>query len=166
MVIQGDYFTIQKIDRTAIESIYDVYKNCEDFLLLGPVHTASMQMILDDFRISEDEGGIYCGIFIKEKMIGVIDFIMSGFEGNTCHAYLSLLMISANYRRQGIGKDVVKAVELEILKNHTIKSIFVSVQTNNKHAINFWEKIGYKIVSGPQLMPDTTITYKLQKDIK
>lgn len=68
------------------------------------VSTASKQMILDDFKISEDESGIYCGIFIQGKMIGIIDFVLSGFEGNPCHSYLSLLMISAKYRKQGIGK--------------------------------------------------------------
>lgn len=93
MVIQGEYFTVQKIDRIDIDSIYTVYKNCEDFLSLGPMPEDSKQMILDDFKISEDEGGIYCGIFIQGKLIGVIDFVLSGFDGNPCHAYLSLLMI-------------------------------------------------------------------------
>lgn len=165
MVLQGKHITIQKVDRKDIDSVYNVYKNCEDFLSLGPVPTASKQMILDDFKISEDEGGIYCGIFFQGKMIGVIDFVLSGFEGNPCYSYLSLLMISENYRKQGIGNDVVKTVEAEILKTHTIKSIFAGVQVNNKHAIIFWENMGYKIASGPQFMPDTTITFRLRKDI-
>ena len=63
MILQGNNITIQKVDRKDINSIYNVYKNCEDFLSLGPVPVASKQMILDDFKISEDEGGIYCGIF-------------------------------------------------------------------------------------------------------
>lgn len=76
-----------------------------------------------------------------------------------------LLMISDCYRRKGIGKAVVKAVEAEILKNKAIKSILAGVQTNNKPAISFWDKMGYKIVSGPELMPDTTVVYRLKKDI-
>ena len=166
MVLYGEHTIIQKVDRSSIDSIYNVYKNCEDFLSLGPVSTASKQMILDDFKISEGEGGIYCGIFFKERMVGIIDFVLSGFEGDPSHAYLSLLMISANFRKKGIGYDVVKTVENEIIKNHNIRSILVSVQINNKQAIAFWEKMGYIIVSGPQVMPDTTITLKLQKDIQ
>jgi ribosomal protein S18 acetylase RimI-like enzyme len=165
VVIQGGYFTIRKVDEKDIDEIFDVYKNCEDFLSLGPVPRASKNMILDDFKISEEEGGVFCGIFIKGKMIGVIDFILSNFDGNDCHAYLSLLMISAGHRRNGMGKDVVKAVEAEILKNHSISSILAGVQTNNKPAIDFWDKMGYKIVSEPQLLPDRTIAFKLQKDI-
>ncbi len=165
MILKGNNITIQKVDRKDIDSIYNIYKNCEDFLSLGPVPIASKQMILDDFKISEDEGGIYCGIFFQGKMIGIIDFVLSGFEGNPCNSYLSLLIISANYRKQGIGKEAVKLVEAEILKNNIIKSILAGVQTNNKHAITFWENMGYKIVSGPQVMSDTTVTFKLQKDI-
>jgi ribosomal protein S18 acetylase RimI-like enzyme len=165
MILHGEYITIKKVDRNDIDRIYHVYKNCEDFLSLGPVPTASKQMILDDFNISEEEGGIYCGIFLNDIMIGIIDFVLSGYEGNPNHAYLSLLMISANYRKQGIGNDVVKTIEAEIIKNHAIKSIFAGVQVNNMPAIAFWKKMGYRIVSEPQVMPDTTITYKLQKDI-
>ena len=115
--------------------------------------------------MSEDEGGIYCGIILEGEMIGVIDFVLSGYEDNPHHAYISLLMISANYRSQGIGTDVVKTVETTILKNKDIKSIFADVQINNEQAINFWGKMGYKIVSGPRQRPDTTITCKLQKNI-
>ena len=43
MIIRGSYFSIQKIDLKEIENIYNVYKNCEDFLALGPMATASMK---------------------------------------------------------------------------------------------------------------------------
>lgn len=165
MVIHGEYFTIQKIDRKYINQVYGIYKKCEDFLSLGPVSVASKQMVLDDFKISENECGIYCGIFIHGIMIGIVDFVLSGFEGNPSHAYISLLMISIDYRSKGIGKDVVKAIEKEILKNITIKAILAGVQTNNKNAIKFWENNGYKIVSVPQVMADMTIIFRLQKDI-
>lgn len=165
MFIQKKNFTIREVGIAEIDEIFEVYKNCEDFLSLGPVSKASKQMVLDDFKISQEEGGIFCGIYIQNKMVGVIDFVLSNFDGNPCHAYLSLLMISAFYRRQGLGMDVVKAVEEEILKNKSIKSILAGVQTNNQPAIAFWTAMGYKIVSEPRLMPDTTIAFKLQKDI-
>ena len=165
MVIQGEHCTIHKVDIEDIDRIYNVYKNCEDFLSLGPIATASKEMVLDDLNISKNEGGIYCGIFLQGEMVGVIDFVLSHFESDPRHAYISLLMISVNDRCHGIGKDAVRAVEAEILKNTSINTIYAGVQTNNVKAITFWERMGYKIVSEPQLMPDTTITYKLQKDI-
>lgn len=166
MVLPGNHITIQKVDINHMDSIFNVYKNCEDFLALGPVPTASKQMILDDFQLSEEEGGIYCGIYFQGNMIGIVDFVLSGYKGYPHYAYLSLLMISKKYRHQGFGEDVVQTVETEICKNSSIESIFAGVQVNNKYAISFWNKMGYKIVSGPQVMPDTTVTYKLQKDVR
>lgn len=165
MFILGEYFSIRNVDENDIDSILEIYRQCEDFLSLGPVPYASMQMILDDFKISEEEGGTFCGIFVNDEMVGIIDFVSSDFNGNLNNAYLSLLMISKCHRGKGIGRDVVKAVEEEILKNNFIKSILAGVQTNNKPAIAFWERMGYKIVSGPELLPDTTTAYRLRKDI-
>jgi ribosomal protein S18 acetylase RimI-like enzyme len=165
MVIQGKYFTIKNVDVNDIDAIFEVYKQCEDFLALGPVPNASKQMILDDFKISEEEGGTFCGIFINDEMVGVVDFVLSNFDGKPNNAFLSLLMISKCHRRKGIGKDIVKAVEMEILKNHSIESILAGVQTNNEPAIAFWQEMGYKVVSGPELLPDTTIVFGLKKDI-
>lgn len=165
MVIQGRYFTIQNVDKKDIDAIFEVYKQCEDFLSLGPVPYASKQMILDDFKISEEEGGTFCGIYINGEMIGVVDFVLSNFDGKPNNAFLSLLMISKCQRGKGIGRDVVEAVEMEILKNHSIESILAGVQTNNEPAIGFWKEMGYKIVSGPELLPDRTIAFRLKKDI-
>ena len=165
MVIQGQYFTIRNVDEKDIDEIFNVYKQCEDILSLGPVPHASKQMIFDDFEISKGEGGIFCGIFINGEMIGVVDFVLDNFDGIPGNAFLSLLMISKCQRRKGIGRDVVKAVEEEILRNHSIKTILAGVQTNNESAIAFWDKMGYKIISGPELQPDTTIVFKLKKDI-
>jgi len=165
VVIQGKYFTIRDVNENDIDEIFNVYKECEDFLSLGPVPIASKQMILDDFKISREEGGIFCGIFVNGEMVGVADFVLSNFDGNPSNAFLSLLMISECQRRKGIGRDVVESIEAEILKNHSIKTILAGVQTNNKNAVAFWNKMGYKIVSGPELMPDTTIVFRLKKDI-
>lgn len=165
MVIKGKYFTIRNVGEKDIDEILEVYKQCEDFLSLGPVPHGSKKMILDDFKISEEEGGTFCGIFIDNQMVGVVDFVLSNFEENPNHAFLSLLMIAKSQRRIGIGRDVVKAVETEILKNHSIKSILAGVQANNEPAIAFWKEMGYKIVSGPELLPDTTIVFRLKKDI-
>lgn len=64
MLIREKYFTIREVSEKDIDEIFGVYKNCEDFLSLGPIPHASKQMILDDFKISEEEGGLFCGIYI------------------------------------------------------------------------------------------------------
>jgi ribosomal protein S18 acetylase RimI-like enzyme len=165
MQIEGTNFTIKQIDESYAGQVLEVYKQCEDFLSLGPVPNASMQMVLDDYKLSEDEGGIFCGIFIGGDMAGIVDFNPSGFEGNPECAYIALLMISKRYRNNGIGTGIVKAVENVIRMNPSVKTIRAGVQVNNPPAIAFWAKMGYEIISGPEVMPDTTVAYQLRKII-
>lgn len=166
MLIQGEGFYIKEIDTSDVDSILQVYKQCEDFLSLGPIPTASKQMVLGDLDLSKEEGGVFCGIYIDDKMIGIVDFVLDNFEEKPNAAFISLLMISSCNRRKGIGKKVVKAVENEILKNSSIEAILSGVQVNNQPAIDFWVKMGYKITSGPQLQADSTVTFGLKKDVR
>jgi hypothetical protein len=48
------------------QAILEVYRLCEDFLALGPVATASMEMVIKDLEISKDECGIFCGIHLTD----------------------------------------------------------------------------------------------------
>ena len=132
MNIQEKGFVIKSVDERDMDEIFEVYRQCEDFLSLGPVPYASKQMILDDFEISREEGGSFCGIYVSGEMVGVVDFVLSNFEGNPSHAFLSLLMIAKDKRRGGLGRDIVRTVEAEILKNPSITSILSGVQVNNE----------------------------------
>jgi ribosomal protein S18 acetylase RimI-like enzyme len=165
MIIEGNSYIIKDVSEKDINSILKVYRKCEDFLSLGPVPYASEQMVLDDLKHSEEESGIFCGIYKNGEVIGVVDFVLNNFDGEPKNAFISLLMIDIDYRRNGLGKEIVKAVETEILKNKHIENILSGVQINNILAINFWINMGYKIVGGPELMPDRTVVYKLKKEI-
>jgi hypothetical protein len=126
-----------------LDAVLEVYRGCEDFLALGPVATASMQMVLSDLELSKSIGATFCGIHTPDgSMIGVLDYIPGGYQGNPQAAYLSLLMIAASWRNQGVGDAVV------IPK-----------------AVRFWQRHGYRITSEPKLYPDGTTAVDLQKDI-
>ena len=167
MITVPEYeITIRPLAPGELDFVLDVYHQCEDFLVLGPVPTASMEMVQKDLEISEEEGGIFCGIYTAdEKMIGVVDFVLKNFQGDPHAAFLSLLMIAASYRGRGIGKAVVEAVENEIKNNPDVTMILSGVQVNNPRAVQFWQSNGYRIVHGPELMPDQTTVFGLQKDI-
>jgi ribosomal protein S18 acetylase RimI-like enzyme len=156
---------IRPVTPDDLDAVLAVYQQCEDFLALGPVSTASMQMVLKDIEVSQSEGGLFCGIYADGKMIGVVDYVPAGFEGEPQHAYLSLLMIARPYRGQGIGTAIVDAVEVEIRKDTRVTAILAGVQVNNPQAIRFWQKHGYRIVGGPELFPDQTTAFPLRKDI-
>ena len=160
-----NHYYIRPIRPDELDAVLGVYRQCEDFLALGPVPTASMAMVLQDIEISQREGGVFCGIYDAADggMIGVVDYVPRGFEDDPHLAHLSLLMIAAPFRQRGVGKAVVEAVEQEIAKDARVTAILSGVQVNNPHAIRFWQKRGYRIVSGPTLMPDQTTVFGLQK---
>ena len=154
------------ITQDNLAAILDVYRQCEDFLALGPVSTASMEMVLKDIETSKDMGGIFCGIYTTDgKMIGIVDYVPNNFEGDPHAAFLSLLMIAAPFRGHGIGAAVVEAMKNEIRKDVQITAILSGVQVNNPGAIKFWQRQGYRIVSGPKLHPDQTTAFDLRKDL-
>lgn len=158
--------TIRPITDEDLDETLAVYRQCEDFLALGPVPTASMEMVRKDIELSREEGGIYCGIYTQDgSMIGVLDYIPHGFAGNPQDAFLSLLMIAAPFRKRGIGKAVVEALEREIRKDKRVSAVLAEVQVNNPEAIQFWQRGGYRIVGGPELMPDQTTVFHLRKDL-
>jgi len=156
---------IRPIAQDDLGAVLDVYKQCEDFLALGPVPTASMDMVLKDIELSKAEGGIFCGIFTAGgRMIGVIDYVPRDYRGQPDTAFLALLMIALPFRKQGIGRAVVEAFENEVRKDPKVSTIFSGVQVNNPQAVQFWQRNGYRIVSEPKLYPDQTTAVDLRKD--
>ncbi len=166
LIVVDNRLLIRPVTRDELDAVLDVYRQCEDFLALGPVPTASMAMVLQDIEISQREGGIFCGIYTTNgEMIGVVDYVPRGFEGDPHLAHLSLLMIATPFCQQGVGKAVVEAVEREIRKDVWVTAILSGVQVNNPQAVQFWQKRGYRIVSGPTLMVDQTTVFGLRKDL-
>lgn len=164
--MQTDHFEIRPVTPDELAAVLDVYRQCEDFLALGPEPTASMRMVLQDIEISRSEGGRFCAIFAAGgEMIGIVDYVASGFDGDPRSAFLSLLMIAAPFRGRGIGQAVVERVEDEVRKDTQVTAILSAVQVNNPHALDFWQANGYARMSGPELQPDGTTTFRLRKDL-
>ncbi len=163
--MQPSTFEIRPVTREEWDAVLEIYRQCEDFLALGPEPAASMAMVAKDVELSEREGGRFCGIYSPDgKMMGIVDFVPDNFEGEPHAAFLSLLMIAAPFRGQGLGTAVVETVEREILKNAQVAAILSGVQVNNPRAVRFWQRRGYQIVSGPERMPDQTTVFRLRKD--
>lgn len=167
IVLRDHPLEIHPIAQDELDAVLAVYKQCEDFLALGPVSTASMEMVLKDIEISQTENGVFCGIYTAPgNMIGIIDYVPSNYRGDPHIAFLELLMIAASFRNQGIGNAVVEAVENEIRKDTRVSAILSGVQVNNPRAVQFWQRHGYRIVSKPKLHPDQTTAVDLRKDLQ
>ena len=162
---RGRSLEIRPVSTGDLSAVLDVYRQCEDFLALGPEPVASMEMVLRDIETSQHDGGLFCGIFATDgRMVGVVDTVPSGFEGDPHVAFLSLLIIVAPYRNQGIGQAVVALIEDEIERNPQVTTILSALQVNNPQAVRFLQKNGYRIIGGPELQPDGTTTFRLCKE--
>jgi predicted HD superfamily hydrolase involved in NAD metabolism len=149
-----------------VETILRVYKECEDFLALGPQPAATPDMVAQDLALSRAEGGTFCLVTdLDGRAIGVVDFVPSGADGRPEHAFLSLLMIAAPHRGRGLGREIVALVEQEIEHDPAVTAILSGVQVNNPAAIRFWQRNGYQITGGPELLPDATTVYHLRKEL-
>jgi len=159
-------FTIRLVRLDELDAILEVYRQCEDFLALGPVAQASIEMVRKDIEGAWAEGRQYCGIYDPEShLMGVLDYLPSGFEGDPRRAFIELLMIAAPYRQLGLGSEVVHWVEQQVAENPQVSSISLGTQVNNPAAIRFWKRNGYNIIRGPELQSDSTIAYRLEKAI-
>ncbi|MGD0779919.1 MAG: GNAT family N-acetyltransferase [Dehalococcoidales bacterium] len=160
-----DTLKIKTVTSEDIDDVLKVYRQCEDFLALGPRPEASAEMVLSDMEEARREGGIFRGIYTGDKMIGVVSYVRKGFKGKLSNAFLSLLMIIPSFRGKETGTKIVKMVEKEILADAHVMAILSAVQVNNPNARRFWEKNGYRIVSGPEAKPDKTTVFQLRKDV-
>src|SRR5512143_3408157 len=65
---------IRPIVDSDLPALLEVYRQCEDFLALGPDPHASPEMVEKDRALSRQEGGIYCGIFLESAILNLTGF--------------------------------------------------------------------------------------------
>jgi ribosomal protein S18 acetylase RimI-like enzyme len=160
-------FHIKPLSLADVQSVLQVYQQCEDFLALGPQATATPGMVITDMMTSQHIGGIYCGILGKEdEFMGVLDYLPAGHNGSPRQAYLALLMIAAPYRQRGLGARVLAWLEEQLCQNAEIEMLLAHVQVNNPRGQKFWQTQGFAITGAPQLQPDGTTSMELQKKIR
>jgi hypothetical protein len=91
---RGKFCEIRPVGREATDALLGVYRACENFLGLGPQSKADRSMVLRDLDGSRKFGGVFCSIHDRTGgMIGVVDFMPRGFEGQPEVAFVSLLMV-------------------------------------------------------------------------
>ena len=150
-----------------VDQVLEIYQQCEDFLALGPVAKASREMVLADMAHARELGSIYCGLYNdQDLLIGIVDYLPNYHLREPGAAFIELVMISPNFRRQGYGTDTIREVEDLIWADPGTQKIDLAVQVNNPAARRFWEKHGYLTISGPQDQPDGTTVYTMQKTRK
>ena len=162
-----DKFELISVNKTNIDYAFQVYKECEDFLSLGPESIASFDMVYKDLEYSKESNGIF-NLIINEKgdVVGILDYIPNKNGKNGDYCYISLIMIKSQYRNMGYGKRIIKEIEELVRREYGITQFRASVQLNNEKGIRFWKDQGYMICSEPELQPDTTVVVHMKKGVR
>lgn len=77
---------------------------------------------------------------LDQKVIGVIVGTIDGTRG-----YFYRLAVDPAYQGHGIGKELVKALEMRF-KQKGATRVFIMVNQDNKQVIPFYNSIGYEVL--------------------
>lgn len=81
----------------------------------------------------------------KNEIIGFI-LVKSGMNfGEKLSALIYAIAVSPKYRSLGVGTQLVNAICIE-LQRKQIKKFFLHVRVTNKRAIDFYKRLGFKII--------------------
>lgn len=166
MELNGDDFIVRPVGADSIPALLELYRQCEDFLALGPNPHASVEMIRRDLITTADEGGHYCGIYQRGtgQLVGVLDVVPGGHQGNPRLAYLELLMLGKPYRGQGLGERVFAAL-LAALRQRGVETLEAGVQENNPDAQRFWLRMGFTLTGPAVPYADGTIAAPMRMQL-
>ena len=82
-------------------------------------------------------------LFLVYKLKGLlVGSIMGGYEGH--RGWINYLAVDPDHQRQGIGKQLVEAIEDRLLVLDCPK-INLQIRESNLDVIKFYEALGYKI---------------------
>ena len=86
------------------------------------------------------ENYYFCNIRQNDSIIGFLAYYLGYEQPDT--AYLSVLYVQEQFRKHGIGSEILKILE-QMLKTSCIKHILLHVSLRNAVALCFWVKHGY-----------------------
>ncbi|KIO77461.1 GNAT family acetyltransferase [Pedobacter lusitanus] len=102
-----------------------------------------LKEIQQQYRFELSSGGMAVGAFDKDLLVGfgVLGHRFMGEKLDQLH--VDLLYISRNYRRQGIGTELLKMISTEA-KNRGAAYLYIS-STETSSAVSFYRKNGSDI---------------------
>ena len=79
---------------------------------------------------------------VKGKLVGIVSAKKPPSASSAC--YWLELFVNSNWRKKGIGKNLLLALVSNCLLNKNIQCLSLSVKRNNKVALELYLKHGFK----------------------
>ena len=121
------------IRRFKEEDIYDVYRIASENLK----ERYTIDLIMDIYHQWKD------GFFVAVSS-DIVGFICGNKNEKT--ARILMLAVDRNHRRKGIGSALLNRFLMEC-RNENLMSVSLEVRTDNREAIEFYQKSKFQIIS-------------------
>jgi len=144
-------------------ALLEVYRQNADFLALAGL-TADEALLREDLAHFAALGAETWVIEKDAQTAGLAAWIPAGYEGRPEQAYLELMMIGRPWRSQGLGSQVMLALQARLRENGC-RVLFAHVQVNNPRGQAFWLRCGFRVEGEAQAQPDGTVTVRLRLDL-
>lgn len=131
-------FIIRKAAENDVDRIVEIYNSNTEFLKthLGK-NEVNASFIKQELVEMNRLDFASCVIEMKEKIVGIMDY-----QDRDC-VYLSLLMLDARERGQGLGRACYRQFE-SMMKARNRKCIHIDVVCENSgNLLPFWESVGF-----------------------
>ena len=93
--------------------------------------------------------------FINLNIVGTVQFVPKHYDielaDGISTAYLQSLLVDKDYRRQGIGNLLIKAVESEAV-HRNFQRLTIMVESANFPALNLYNKMGFAFLKNSNNM--------------
>ena len=83
------------------------------------------------------------GAFQDKALVGMITLMTSGREKTKQNGHIVSMIVTPEYRKQGIGNKLLEEIILEA-KNRKVLNLFLSVTSTNQVAIHMYQMVGFK----------------------
>jgi RimJ/RimL family protein N-acetyltransferase len=142
---------LKALSEADAETLLPVYLGSADYLDTQTPDEPSIEMVRSDLALAAENNSATCGIFRRDtgQPIGVISFVPHSFRGQRDYAWLSLLMIQENDRREGYGTEAYRAVEDRLFSDPEVKRIGTLLIPQFDASLRFAEKMGFERAGGP-----------------
>lgn len=139
---------VERLTKSHIEYLYPIikeYKDAHSDLNFRTEYLENFIQIINEL-LDNDEKMAYIAKY-EGKVVGLIIGMIesnSRLELPNEIGYIGLLTVLKDYRRKGIGKELVDKLK-DWFKEKKITEIELFTTINNEESRRFWDKSGYKV---------------------
>ena len=130
-------------------------EDIQQFFLWRDADIYTYNMLRREVMEHEEGKRVIFIAFINLNIVGTVQFVPKHYDielaDGISTAYLQSLLVDENYRRQGIGNLLIKAVESEAVQGN-FQRLTIMVESDNSPALNLYHKVGFTFLKNSHNM--------------